>query len=726
MWKLIGAGALAALVAVPFGAPVTAQQSQESQVEDDVVVLDEVIVTARKVEENLQEVPVSIDTLPQDDLDFALEGGADILGIAGKVGNLYVEQSNGRVAPRFYIRGLGNTDFDSAASQPVSVVSDDIISEYVILKAFPIFDVDSVEVLRGPQGSLFGRNTTAGVVKFNTKKPTQERDAYLAATVGNLGTSALEFAWGQGLSENTAARISLMYHNRDDWVDNGFTQENDALGGFEDIAGRFQLSYEKDNFSALFNIHGRTLDGNSASLFRASIIDTGSRGVNDIFDRDRVYFNGGDNNPQELEGLGGSVVLKWEFGEGMAFTSITGYEEADAFSLGDIDGGNPDGPGFILFDSNTAGASDVEQLTQELRLSKDAEDFRWQVGAFLYEAELLSTTKVFFIDDTISKEESSAWALFGQYTRDLTDQLALTVGLRWTDDEKDVSILQSPVPSPDINVQDDELSWDLSLVYDATDNTNLYGRVAYGFRGPSVQTRDVAFFGSPTTAISETITSYEVGAKSELLDGRLRLNAAVFAYTVDDQQFTAIGGTMNSIRLVNAEEGEAQGFELDFAWLATDRLQIRAGVGFADTEINDPNLRVATCGSGRCTPLDPVNADGFAIVDGNPFPNAPEYTYDVSVNYTIPMGQGALLLGADYVAIGDTNFFLYESIEFGFDENTELGARVSYAWAGQEVGLWVRNLTDEENLIGGIDFNNNTGFVNEPRTYGITYKRFVF
>ncbi len=715
---------LAALVAV--GLLATASPAVAQQDDDETVVLDEVTVTARKVEENLQDVPVSIDTLPQEDLDNALEGGADVLALAGQVGNLYVEQSNGRIAPRFYVRGLGNTDFDSAASQPVSIVLDEIVAENVFLKAFPIFDTEAVEVLRGPQGSLFGRNTTAGVVKFNSKRPTQDKDMYLAATIGNLESSALEFAVGGGLSENTSARLSLMYQNREDWVDNAFTGERDAMGGHQDIAARLQFLYEKNNFSALLNLHGRDMEGTS-TLFRANIVGPGNNKLNSNFVRDTVFFDETDNNPQSLSGQGATLTLTWDLGNDMQLTSISGYESVDADGFGDIDGGNPTGPGFIPFGSHTGGFNEVEQLTQEIRLSQDhGEGFRWQAGAFLFDAELDSITRVFFIDDSRTVEDSSAWALFGQGTKALNDRLDLTIGLRYTEDEKDLTILASPVPNAPVSVSDEQVSWDASVVYQATDDTNLYGRVSSGFRGPSIQGRDIAFFGSPSTARSETILSYEVGSKSEIANGRVRLNTALFYYTVDDQQFTAIGGDGNFIRLVNAAEGQGQGLEFDLKWLATNRLQLGVGLGLSDTEINDPNLAVATCGSGQCTVLDPLDGNGNALVDGNPFPNAPEYTYNLSADYTIPIGDGGLLLSADYVVIGDTNFFLYESAEFNIDENPELGLRIGYAWAGQEIALFGRNVTDEENLIGGIDFNNNTGFVNEPRTYGVTYKRFVF
>jgi outer membrane receptor protein involved in Fe transport len=691
------------------------------------VILDQVVVTARKVEENLQEVPVSIDTIPQDKLDFALEGGADVLGIAGQAGNLYIEQSNGRTAPRFYIRGLGNTDFDTAASQPVSVLQDEIVMENVLLKAFPIFDIDSVEVARGPQGTVFGRNTTAGVVKFNSKRPSQQTDRSFSISAGNLESLAGEVALGGGINDSWAYRASFMGQHRGDWVDNTFTGQSNALGGFDDFAGRIQLLYENDNFSALFRVHARDLEGTS-SIFRANIVGPGNSNLNGNFDRERVFLNEGNGNPQTMEGAGGAMTLEWSLGGGRTLTSVTGYESVKATSLGDIDGGVAGvGPGFIPFDSQTANASEVDQLTQEIRLASDPDqDTTWQVGAFYFDSSLDVTTKVFFIPDSNTVEDASSWALFGQLSRKLNDSFTLTGGLRYTEDEKDLTVRASPIPNGPVNVSDDQVSWDLSLVWNIDSTTNLYGRVANGFRGPSIQSRDVAFFGVPTTAKSETILSYEIGSKSELQGGRLRLNSAIFYYQVDDQQFTAIGGAGNFVRLVNADRGLGYGLEYDVKWQANDRLFLSLGLGLVHTEIDDPDLRVAPCGSGQCTVLDPFDTNGNALVDGNPFPNAPEHTANLGIDYSIPTGQGGWLLSLDYTSIGKTNFFLYESKEYGFDNNWELGLRVGYGWGPQEIAFYGRNLTDETNLIGGIDFNNNAGFVNEPRTIGIAYKRFVF
>ena len=151
--------------------------------------LEEVVVTAQKREQNLMDVPVSIATKSGEELTSMFEGGADVRALSARVPGLYVESSNGRVAPRFYIRGMGNTDFDLAASQPVSVIMDEVVMENVILKSFPLFDIQQVEVLRGPQGTLFGRNTTAGIVKFDSRKPTYETEGYATLGVGQLGTT---------------------------------------------------------------------------------------------------------------------------------------------------------------------------------------------------------------------------------------------------------------------------------------------------------------------------------------------------------------------------------------------------------------------------------------------------------------------------------------------------------------------------------------------------------
>ena len=254
------------------------------------------------------------------------------------------------------------------------------------------------------------------------------------------------------------------------------------------------------------------------------------------------------------------------------------------------------------------------------------------------------------------------------------------------------------------------------------DDVSIYARVASGFRAPTIQGRDVAFFGVPTTAKEETIMSYEAGFKATLAENRLRWNGAVFYYDVSDLQVTAVGGATNSVQLVSVDEVIGYGFETDIEWLASENLTITAGLGYANTQINDTGLRVPTCGSGQCTPLDPIDDDGFAIVDGNPLPQAPDWTVNFTADYHRMMGDGEFFIFADYALQGDTNMLLYDTAEFSTSGTFELGARMGYRFGEElqhEVSIFGRNITNETNLKGVIDFNNNTGFVNAPRVFGI-------
>jgi iron complex outermembrane recepter protein len=205
--------------------------------------LEEVVVTAQKKRELLHNVPASVSTLKEESLNAILSSGDDVRSLANQIPGLYVESSNGRIAPRFYMRGLGNVDFDLAASQPVSVIFDNVVQENVILKSFPIFDVESVEAIRGPQGTLFGRNTTAGIVKFTSKRPTQNTDGFARINYGTFNTVNFEGAVGGSLIDETlSGRIAVLSQNRDDWINNTYKNEKDAFGGHRELAARAQLS----------------------------------------------------------------------------------------------------------------------------------------------------------------------------------------------------------------------------------------------------------------------------------------------------------------------------------------------------------------------------------------------------------------------------------------------------------------------------------------------------
>ena len=414
-------------------------------------VLEKITVTAQKRVQSIQDVPISVATLSGEKFESIFSGGEDIIALAVRVPGLYAESSNGRAAPRFYIRGLGNTDFDLAASQPVSIIMDDVVKENVVLKSFPLFDMQQVEVIRGPQGTLFGRNTTAGIIKFDSVKPTDDFDAYGKIGLGSFGTVNIEGAVGGGLSDNIAGRFSFLSQQRDDYIDNAFSGEDDVIGGYDELAWRAQLLFTPiDELEILLNLHGRDLEG-TASVFRANVFTRGSNKLNENYDRDTVFYdgnllgNGFDNNPQSYENFGFSLKADYDFGD-ITLTSITANEDAEGNSLGDIDGGAGSGdtglPGFIPFTAVTQdNMDDLEQFTQELRLASDYDGaLNWQVGAFYYDSSFNITSIDGFFGATTVFHENTTWAVFGQTSYEVSDKLTVTGGLRYTDDEKSLIV----------------------------------------------------------------------------------------------------------------------------------------------------------------------------------------------------------------------------------------------------------------------------------------------
>ena len=743
--------------------------SQSAYAQEKAGVLDTIQVTAERRVENLQDVPVSVSTVSGENLDVIASGGADVRYLSGRVPSLNIESSFGRAFPRFYIRGYGNSDFRLNTSQPVSLVYDDVVQENPILKGFPVFDVDQVEVLRGPQGTLFGRNSPAGVVKFNSVKPSEDASGYGKLSLASYGGLNAEGAIGGGLAEGWSARASGLYQHRDDFVDNTFTGENNAYEGYDEYALRGQLMYQNDGFEALFGAHYRNLDG-TARLFRANMIEPGTNKPVSGFDRDEIAIDG--LNEQELTQFGANARLRWDF-DGVSLYSITGYESVETYSRGDIDGGfgasflPVSGPGFIPFASESAdGIPEHSQWTQEFRLeSTNNGAINWQAGLFVFAEDYKVES---FSYDSLNnnaqdgyqriRQTNDSWALFGNANWDINESFELRGGIRYTVDEKALTVedyynngfapcigptfgvpgsgplrctledLENLEPDGDLSASpdDDQFSWDVSGIWKVNEDVNMYARIATGYRGSSIQSAGA--FNIKSVAEPETSTSYEIGIKADFWDKRARLNANVFYYEVKDQQLTAVGGSGNGNILLNAEKSVGQGFELDFQAYLTDNLLVTLGTGYNDTEIKDKNLAVAVCA--QCTVTDPTFVDPsnnveYAYIDGNALPQAPEWNTNFTLRWGMPVGDGGeVYVYTDWVYRSEVNLFLYESIEFTGDSMVEGGLRIGYNWDGasKEVALFGRNITDELAILSGIDFNNLTGMINEPRTYGIEFK----
>lgn len=702
--------------------------------------LKNVTVTAEKRPEDIQKVPIAISVLDSEKLQAYGEAGDSLIQLTGRSPSLQVESSYGRTFPRFYIRGLGNTDYDANASQPVSLVYDDIVQENPLLKGFPMFDLEQVEVLRGPQGTMFGRNSPAGVVKFDSVKPSEETGGYAKVSYGSYGTANLEGALGGKLgAEGWSGRVSFLVQHRDDWIDNAYTGKHDALGGYNDRALRLQAMYRNDNFDALFNAHVRDYDG-SAAVFRPNSVQAGAAALVPGFDIDRVAADG--RNAESVTSWGASAKLNWHFDD-LTFTSITGLERVRMFSQGDIDGGYLASAGTPVWSSPSSALSSYSetadeipqhrQITQEFRLANDADErLRWQTGLYYFYENVdvnnftydnTGATKTAYVRQ---HQVTNAAAVFGSLAYQVNARFNLRAGLRYSHEDKDYSATRDygytgalgPLTA---DLSDGHWSGDLTGSWAFSDRVSVYGRFANGFRAPSVQGR-LTSKNDISTAKAETINSLEFGVKSTGWDGRLRFNADVYGFVMHDQQVTAVAATSNSTELVSIDRTDGHGVEFDLELSPNANWAFTLGGSVNRTKIRDADLAVSKCSN--CSVLDPLNASGKALIDGNSLPRAAKYIASFTARYSVPVGDdGEFFAYTDWNYRSKLNFYLYDSVEYNSKAVTLGGLRVGYNWdlGRHEVALYGRNLTDERVIVATSTFISRAAMVSDPRVVGIEY-----
>jgi iron complex outermembrane receptor protein len=724
----------------------------------------EIVVTAERRPETLKNTPVSVAVIGgQDARDFTAGGDDTLLALSGKVPSFYAETTTGRIFPRFYIRGLGNIDFYLGASQPVSIIQDDVVLEHVVLKSNPVYDLDHVEVLRGPQGSLFGRNTTAGIVKFDTVRPTLEGlDARGQLSYGTYNSINLDAGIGGPLADNVAVRVSGLIQHRDDYVDNayaGVSQDgtngprNNALGGFDERDARIQLLVKPtEDWTALFSAHMRNYNGTS-TLFLRRALTKGSNDVSNV-SRTTVRFDEAMDNPQDYDTYGMSLNNSFDFGP-VTLTSITAYETTSGYSRGDTDGGAaadfPVGGVPNGFGQSMGRIRDLDQITQELRLASNGDGpFKWQIGGMYFDQRDITEfyQRAWFLTTAARNPNNwvrlhdviTSWALFGQASYQLTPKFRVTAGVRVTEDTKTTDLLKTAdtaagvVTYPGrrhVRLSDTQPSWDVSALYEASQDLSLYARVARGFRGPTIQGRSAVFNSDFTTANSETILSWEAGLKSSLFDNKVRFNLTGFYYTVDDIQLNGNDSNGNGV-LFNADKAEAYGLEAELDVHPVRHFALSFGASWLHTEIKDKRVYAQACalnGVLVCTVNDPIVTRTvfgapayFAQIDGNPLPNAPKYNLNATARYDIPVSDSSkVFISTDWNLQGYTNYVLYKTNEFYSDGNFEGGLKIGFqggngAW---EVAAFARNITNEKNLKGVIE-NYMAAVLNEPRIIGVS------
>lgn len=727
---------------------------------------EEIIVTARKRAENLQEVPIAVTALQGDDL---LKSGIDSQRqLAMMVPNVSVNVNASFVAP--YIRGVGTQYANPGLEPSVATYFNDLYISRPSAGMMSFADIERVEVLKGPQGTLYGRNTTGGAIRVITKAPTHEFQSGIGLSAGNYGKLGVDGYVSGPLSDNVRGRFAAQYEERDGWVDNiagGPDMDDRELGmvlGTLDWDVSEQLSakliVDWTDKSDRESVHFQPLFGTGPEQTGA-VFGGISTDEHDEYSGN-VQINSSDDYSSNLEAGGGELRLDYEF-DSFTLSSITGYRYVKFEGVADLDGTS-----LPLFNANTV-ADETESYSQEFQaVSSDVGKLNWIVGMFLYKEEasdnfglggmFIETSPGLFPGAFIGGDgdiDVESYAPYGQVSYDITDEWEVLLGLRYTDEKKEVAndfyvaatrdstIPLKPyaavVPTPDADFDYQEPTVKLQATWRPSDGVMLYasysdGLKSGGFNMPSPSPNPV------TPVDNETIESYELGWKTQF--ERIRFNGAIFHYELEDLQLqvTDLGGGITSVR--NAGSAEVDGVEADVAFIVTDNFQLDGGIGYQETEFGSvPNGQImipcrdasdavaladATCVqlaafAGASNGHGPGLATLTGDLKGNELPQAPELTGYVRGSYTYPMGDKGELrfsLLANY-----TDDF-YWTADNNFPERSRWLANADAGWTSSDgrytLGAFVTNLTDEEFYTHTAPFAGSGGWkvAGQPRMYG--------
>lgn len=798
-------------------------------------VLEEVLVTAQKREQSLQDVGIAVSAFTGDQMEQLGWDTAD--DVVAQAPGVTLVQPNGPSSFYINIRGVAQNDFSGDNQEsPVAIYVDDVYVASPTGAGFQLFDFERVEILRGPQGTLFGRNATGGLVHYVSRKPSQDTEGYVSLTTGEFNQIDVEGALGGGITDTVSARLSFNSANNDGMIENrsgGDLNDNDvwALRGqllFE-ISEETELllnarAGELDNTNAPFEHSAARLNGDGLGerINGTDYSDLGGwNGWGNYADPDGGKIHSGDydaNGYIKVETEGFTGTLKTVVGDGMEFVSITDFNTLKRDYLEDSDASpNP----FFHFSVK----SDMEQFSQEFRLSGETDTTRWVTGVYYmnYEGDLFTggtaggfaraafgdivlqgfivpadpnnptpaeiqdafdLTQALFPDEfgfnSPFSTETESTAIFGQMEFDLSDAVTVTAGLRWSKEEKTTQFdqyysafasstsnrvveqdwfgLGSPVWSfgngqysnrgifvfdngdvpenfadptdpnqvvtpliegqMDTDIDDSFVTWKLGLDWQVSDDTLTYlsynrGIKAGGFNAPLDATLYMYGFLAPEDMKfdKETLDAFEVGFKTELWDGRARLNGAAYYYDYQDYQ----AFNLESLTLfVFNTDAINKGFELELQATPTENFDMLLGFAFVDTTVEDA-----------------YSPDGGTTLVDREMIMTPEFSFNGMFRYQWELGGGYLAAQYDFSYLDD-HFFQLKNSPVG-TEDAYMLSNVSLSYTTDEgdwtVTAFVNNVTDEEyrqmvfDLAGTPSeggFGMAESYYGKPRWWGLS------
>jgi iron complex outermembrane receptor protein len=728
----------AMLAIVPAGMAKAQNVQSEMQVAEPAVSgLDEIVVTARKRTENLQDVSTSISALSAGEL--AVRFDSDVRDFANIAPNVLIDdtqQGPGGVASAT-IRGIGVADVEKAIDPTVGVVLDDIYfgtSSGGLIRAI---DIDRVEVLRGPQGTLFGRNAIAGVINLARSRPTQELSGKVRATYASFNSFDLEGLLSFGLTDWASVKFTGAYRTTDGYIFNTLQNQDAQRSDFSAFGVQLlltpapnleiSLSFDDQNTRQdppqLSNLAQATsLLGSPPiarpNLFCATLLQCSpAPGVPQQGDRYESVSNGplGKNAFFDSNLLIGKV--RYDISDDLEVQYIYGRYLTDEGITQDFDG-TP----LTLFHTDRPAV--YEQDTHELRFTKGGDgpinlvaglyywDSSYQIDLVSYIGFVVPDT-VLVIPQTVRQTNKSYAAFFDMDYR-FNDYFKLTLGGRHTRDEKTQAVqdlgfdfLNTPI----------EETWErftpkVALSYEPNEDMLFYGLYSRGYRTGGFTGRPATENAARTPFNPELVDNFEIGMKSEFLDRRLRFNASVFHLIYDDKQeefsVPAPVGTGQETRILNAASAKVTGVEIDVTAIPTDGLTLTGTLGYLDARYDDF--------------FADVDSDGIETDNtGLEFRRAPKWNWTIGANYEFAAGPGDVILNGTWRYLGEHQMTFLNNPALANDGQHLVDLSASYKIDGTMVSAFVRNLLEEDGWTIGFDIQGlwSYGAPRPPRMFGV-------
>lgn len=715
--------------------------------------LEEIIVTAQKQQQSSQDVGIAMSVLSADDIrDQRINVPIDLMGY---IPNFSVKEIQPGVMPVFTIRGVGLNDYSANNNPTVGVYVDEAYLASTAQLTSQLYDMERIEVLKGPQGTLYGRNSTGGAINFITRKPTFDRSFFVSAGYGNYKSAEAEFMVNVPVSEAVAMRLSGRTVQQGDGYWKSRELDGRSIGKQDIWSGRLQLLWlVSDDTSVSLKLEGAKSDseigqGQHFGTFAAGVfppapcppvlagtIDpTQCTDMLGYSDASGDPFEGDWNNAahSKYEQFAALLTVNSSIGD-VGVTSITAVQRYERDFLTDADAGPFTAAEFNVMD-------DIDQFTQELRFSGRADaGFSYLAGIFISYDQVETTMPGDFSDLFLTqsfasaKQETTAAAVFGNVDWEISDSWRMNIGARYTWEEKEfvggnqdlnpfgTSCLLSPICAPgqtgpvqisqqDAKIDDTNLSWKVGVDYIGLDNKLIYASVATGYKSGG-------FFGGGFTTSDlqlepfkpEKLLAYEIGTKMQLMNNTLQFNTSAFYYDYTDvQTFTAdTSGPLVITVLSNVDDAKIYGIEADLLWLPAPGLDVSASLGALRTKLGS-----------FVTSAGPIE-------QGNELPSSPDLTFSGRVGYEWS-------LTSNLYARLQTDFN-YTGGHFKEAINRPLLAAGSHwVWNGRasvgsladtwELSLWGKNLTDENILSHAFDngVGNGARIFSAPRTFGLTF-----